>query len=138
MLFWIFVILLVVGIVCCIIGEKSWEYDVFTVWGALISIVSGVVLILMLVVMLVNYSTADSTVAINIERHKALTYKLESGACRDEFGLLNKSVVDEIQEWNEDVVSYKAKQDSFWIGIFYPNVFDQFETIDYNKYNTGE
>lgn len=138
MLFWIFVILLVVGLVCCVIGEKSWKYDALLGWGVVISAVSVVILTIMLVVMLSNYCTADSVVAINIERHKALTYKLESGACRDELGLLSKSVIDEIQEWNENVVAYKAKQDSFWVGIFYPNVFDQFETIDYNNYNTGK
>ena len=68
------------------------------------------------------------------ETHKALTYKLESGACRDELGLLSKSVIDEIQDWNESIVRKKNFQKDFWIGIFYPNIYDEFETIDYTKY----
>lgn len=138
MLFWIVVILLVVGIVCCIIGSQSWKLDTLEFTGVIISIISVVVLICMIVVIIINYSVADPMVASNMERYQALTYKLESGVCRDELGLLSKSVIDEIQEWNEEVVSYKVKQDNFWVGIFYPNVFDQFETIDYNNYNTGK
>ena len=31
---------------------------------------------------------------------------------------------------------YQNIQNDFWVGIFYPNVFDQFETIDYEKFAT--
>lgn len=68
------------------------------------------------------------------ERYNAIIYKVESGACRDEFGLLNKKVIDEIQDWNESVTYNKNIQEDFWVGIFIPNVYDQFEIIDYTKY----
>ena len=138
MLFWIVVILLVVGIVCLNVGINSYDLDWLELIGIVMTAACVVTVTIMLCIIFANHTTADSMVALNTERHKALTYKLESGACGDEFGLLSKSVIDEIQDWNEDVVSYKAIQDSFWVGIFYPNVFDQFETIDYNEYNTGK
>jgi len=47
---------------------------------------------------------------------------------------LNKEVIDEIQDWNENITYYKNIQKDFWVGIFVPNVYDQFETIDYTKY----
>ena len=59
---------------------------------------------------------------------------MESGACRDEFGLLNKEVIDEIQSWNESIIYNQKMQNDFWVGVFCPNVYDQFETIDYEKY----
>lgn len=68
------------------------------------------------------------------ERYKAITYKIESNACRDEFGLLNKEVIDEIQEWNEDITLKKNAAHDFWIGIYNPDAFDQFDTIDYEEY----
>ena len=68
------------------------------------------------------------------ETFDAITYKVESGACRDEFGLLNKEVIDEIQSWNESIIYNQKMQNDFWVGVFYPNVYDQFETIDYEKY----
>ena len=88
----------------------------------------------MLVVLPCMYIGIDARVEQLKENYKAITYKVESGACRDEFGLLNKEVIDEIQEWNKDVRFYQNIQDNFWLGIYYPNVFDEFETIDYESF----
>lgn len=148
MIFWIFVILLVVGIGCLVISNISWDRDKhyflymhddkFELYGGIVMFVSAVVLVIMLVFIVGNHITAGADVASNTEKYKALTYKLESGACVDEFGLLSKSVIDEIQDWNEDVAYRKNVQEDFWVGIFFPNVFDQFEIIDYGKYCTRE
>ena len=76
----------------------------------------------------------DATVDRLQERYEAITYKVESGACRDELGLLSKEVIDEIQDWNETIVANKRLQNDYWLGIFVPNIYDQFETIDYDRY----
>ena len=36
----------------------------------------------------------------------------------------------DIQDWNEDLAKYREIQDDFWIGIYIPNVYDQFEFIE--------
>lgn len=137
MLFWIFVILIVVGILMHIVSDKIYSGDL-EFCGVVTAFVSFIIAVVMLAIIICQGAYAPSMVAENQERYKALTYKLESGTCRDEFGLLNKAIVDEIQEWNEDVAYYQVAQDNFWIGIFYPNVFDQLETIDYTKYNLND
>ena len=91
-------------------------------------------MVIMLIVFACNYIGVNAQVEKNKEQYNAITYKVESGACRDEFGLLNKKVIDEIQDWNENITYYKNLQKDFWVGIFIPNVYDQFETIDYTKY----
>ena len=58
-------------------------------------------------------------------------YKAETESYYDEFGLLNKDVIDEIQKWNEDLVFNQEMQDNFWLGIYIPNIYDEFQTIDY-------
>lgn len=147
MLFWLFVIIMVVGIVLYIVGYRYWNShkhpflykhgDTMCGAGAMISVLSGIVVIIMAIILCCSYINVDAKVAANKERYTALEYKVTSGACRDEFGLLSKEVVDEVQDWNEDIRYNQSTQYDFWIGIFYPNVFDQFETIDYEKYNTG-
>lgn len=148
MLFWLFVIILLVGVSLIVFGSKSWsrekhyflykhDYDIKTV-GSWITGISAVVLVIMLFILCCQHINVDAFVEKNKEIYEGITYKVTSGACRDEFGLLSKEVIDEVQEWNKDVRFYKVSQRDFWIGIFYPNVFDQFETIDYESYNRGE
>lgn len=127
MLFWSFIILLVIGIIL----YKVFEFEFL---GELVTTLSGLAVIISLFVIIGEYTTMNSYLEKSREQYKAITYKIESDACRDEFGLLNKEVIDEIQEWNKDVRFYQNIQDNFWLGIYYPNVFDEFETIEYESF----
>ena len=130
MLFWLFIILFVVGIIL----YKVFEFEFLGDFGYFISIISGLAVIISLFLIIGEYTTMDSYLEKTREQYKAITYKIESDSCRDEFGLLNKEVIDEIQEWNKDVRFYQNIQDNFWLGIYYPNVFDEFGTIDYESF----
>ena len=127
MLFWLFIILFVVGIIL----YKVFEFELL---GELVTAISGFAVLISLFLIIGEYTTMDSYLEKNREQYKAITYKIESDACRDEFGLINKEVIDEIQEWNKDIIFYQNMQDNFWLGIYYPNVFDEFETIDYESF----
>lgn len=148
MLFWLFIIALVVGITLVVLGNLDWNIEKktkFSKWmywhdgdlnvtGWIVIVISIIVLFFMTIVLICEYTTANAYLQQNKERYNALTYKVESEECRDEFGLLNKEIVDEIQDWNEDVVYRKEMQNNFWVGIFYPDIYDEFKTIDYAKY----
>ena len=152
MLFWLSLILIVIGVFIVFIpniankwiDEKSHEklhdflcYDgddfcFYTGMG--IIMVFAVAAIIMLVILSVNQIYERTSLSKYQERYKALTYKIESDSYRDDFGLLNKEVIDEIQDWNENLTFYKSNQRDFWIGIFIPNIYDEFEMIDYEKF----
>lgn len=95
-------------------------------------------LMFMIVGMGVADITADATKAVNTERYEALIYKIESGVCSDDFGLLNKEIIDDIQDWNEYLARNKALEQDKWIGAFYPNIYSDFDFIEYEKIYTGE
>lgn len=135
MVFWLCVIILVVGVVMCIVGNRE-RWDGIEMASSLVVAITGIAVIIMSICLCVEYSSVDANIAKNEELYKAITYKVESEACRDEFGLLSKEVIDEVQEWNKDVLYHQNIQDNFWVGIFYPDVFDRFKTIDYERYNT--
>lgn len=130
MLFWLFIILIIVGIIL----YKVFDFEFLSIFGCVIGIISGLAVIMSLFLIIGEYTTMDSYLEKNREQYKAITYKIESDACRDEFGLLNKEIIDEIQEWNKDVRFYQNIQDNFWLGIYYPNVFDEFKTIEYESF----
>ena len=127
MLFWSFIIIFVVGIIL----YKVFEFELL---GDLVTAISGFAVLISLFLIIGEYTTMDSYLEKTREQYKAITYKIESNACSDEFGLLNKEVIDEIQEWNKDVRFYQNIQDNFWLGIYYPNVFAEFGTIDYESF----
>ena len=127
MLFWSFIILFVVGIIL-------YEVFEFELLGEIVTAISGFAILISLFLIIGEYATMDSYLEKTREQFKAITFIIESDACRDGFGLLNKEVIDEIQEWNKDVRFYQNIQDNFWLGIYYPNVFDELETIDYESF----
>lgn len=149
MLFWLCLIILIVGIGLITMGKME-RFDIrnennlrkflyqndytIEISGWVTVVVSGIIMVIMVIFLVCNYIGVNAQVEKSKERYNAITYKVESGACRDEFGLLNKEVIDEIQDWNESITYYKNIQKDFWVGIFVPNVYDQFETIDYTKY----
>ena len=147
MLFWLCLVILIVGIGLIVAGYIDWNYeknklfdflydndDTLIFIGCITTLISGFVIAIMLVVLPYMYIGIDARVEQLKENYKAITYKVESGACRDEFGLLNKEVIDEIQSWNKSVIYNQKMQNDFWVGIFYPDVYDQFKIIDYEKY----
>ena len=142
MVFWIFVIIGVISAVvfgvCCHNSDclkKSWiVYETGAAIGGITGAIALVVVVCMLIVICLNHAGAAGEEAGLAEKHKAITYKLESGACVDEFGLLSKEIVDEVQEYNEDVAEGKALQNSFWMGIFFPDIYDDLKLIEYDAY----
>ena len=147
MLFWLCLIILIIGIGLIAAGCIDWDYkknklfdflydndDTLKFIGGIATFISGFIMVIIITILCCMYIDIDARVEQSKETFDAITYKVESGACRDEFGLLNKEVIDEIQEWNESIIYNQKMQNDFWVGVFYPNVYDQFETIDYEKY----
>ena len=140
MLFWGSIILLVIGI--AFVAIEFFYETYFDQWGsgtlstiAVACTISGLIaLVCAVFVLAINYFGYKATYQTNIETYKALTYKVQSGACRDQFGLLSKDVLDEIQNWNEEITHYKVMENNFWVGIFYPDVYGDLGTIDYELY----
>ena len=144
MLFWLFLVALIIGVILIIVGNVSWDSkkhpflwnndcDIESV-GKVVAVISGIIVAIMIFILCGQYMSVDAYLEKNRETYKALTYKIENNSCRDEFGLLSKELIDEVQEWNQDVRYYQKIQRNFWVGIFYPNVYDEFETIGYEKY----
>lgn len=135
MLFWLFVIVLVVSIIGAVILNGSYDTENLGFACSVIAVLAAIAILISLVIMVDSYGNANAKIAENQEIYKSLTYQLENDLYDNDNDLGKKELYNEIQEWNKDVVYYQNIQDNFWFGIYYPNVFDQFETIDYEAYN---
>lgn len=128
MIFWLMLIIFIFGFVIAFIGvEKCW--GAIEIVGEVFSFIAALAASVMLIIIVFNYMGTKATVVKKEAEYNAIVYNLESGSCRDEFGLLNKEIIDEVHQWNEEISYKKAIQNDFWLGIFYPDIYDQFELI---------
>ena len=94
-----------------------------------------VVLITMIIACTIVNITAVSDNCEMLETQKALEFKLNNADIRDEFGLLNKSFVDDVETYNKKLISHKSLSENPWASAFYPKkVIEGCERIDYEKF----
>jgi hypothetical protein len=72
----------------------------------------------------------DGYVASMHQRYDALVYQAENHLYDDDIHVSKKELADQIISWNEDLAQEKINQKDLWIGIFVPDIFDEFEFID--------
>ena len=124
MLFWIFVILTVIGvIVICKFDEIDFIGAIMTATGILGFLVA-------LIVIISNYAGIDGKVERLQTRYETLVYQYENDIYDNDNDLGKRELIEDIREWNEDLSAKRANQNDFWIGIFIPDIYDQFEYIE--------
>ena len=138
MLFWIWIILIVAGIIGWIVcnrfddfGDFIWTYAVPLVVGCIGAFVAGFVLIL-------TYAGLSGQVVKNQTRYDMLVYQYENNVYENDNDLGKRELIEDIQKWNEDVAYYKAVDKDFWIGVFIPKEYTQFEFIELSEDNCDD
>lgn len=133
MLFWIFVGCLVLGVVIlavtinyCTAWDDFWENV-----GAALFAVGLVSTIISLILFCFEYLTKDAWVAGLIEEQKAIVYQLENDVYDNDNDIGKRELMNEVRDWNKKIAKYKANQNNFWVGIYYADVYDQFEMIEW-------
>lgn len=125
MLFFIFVAILVVGI---ILAYYDYENS-----GIILTILGSVFVFLSVVVMAINFIGVDGYIARMNTRYDMLTYQYENDVYDNDNDLGKRELIVDIQKWNEDLSALRERQDDFWIGIYIPNIYDQFEYIQLKR-----
>ena len=128
MIFWLVVLSIVVFFgLAAYLENRFYDYSGPFVVIAFISLTVAIVMLVTIVVRNVN---VDAYVAENQIRYEMLVYQYENDIYDNDNDLGKRDLMEDIQEWNEDLAYYREAQDDFWVGIFYPNVYDQFEFIE--------
>lgn len=122
MLFWTFVIIIIAGFV---LFTFDWEN-----LGITISVIGIFGIIISVVVLAINYIGIDGYIARMNTRYETLVYQYENDIYDNDNDLGKRELMVDIQNWNEDLSSRRERQRDFWIGIYIPNIYDQFEFIE--------
>lgn len=125
MLFFVFVAMLVAGV---ILAYYDYENS-----GIVLTILGSVCVFLSVLVMATNFIGVDGYTARMNTRYDMLTYQYENDVYDNDNDLGKRELIVDIQKWNEDLSALRERQDDFWIGIYIPNIYDQFEYIKLEK-----
>ena len=128
MLFWLVVLSIVVCLGLAVYLEK--RFCDYSGPFLVIAIIGFIVAIIMLIVIIVDNTNVDAYVSENQMRYEMLVYQYENDIYDNDNDLGKRDLMEDIQKWNEDLAYHRKAQDDFWVGIFYPNVYDQFEFIE--------
>lgn len=86
------------------------------------------------IIMAANYTGEQAKVNGKKEIYNSLTYQYENAVFDDDDDVVGrKELYNQIAEYNSDVKYYQTLQRDFWLGIYFPNVYDQLELIVYDK-----
>lgn len=128
MIFWLVLLSLVVSLGLAVYVEK--RFGDYSGLFFVIAFLSFLVSFVMLVVIIVKNTNVDAYVSENQMRYEMLVYQYENDIYDNDNDLGKRDLMEDIQKWNEDLAYHRKAQDDFWVGIFYPNVYDQFEFIE--------
>lgn len=128
MIFWLVLLSIVVCLWLAVYVEK--RFCNYSGPFLVIAIIGFIVTMVMLIDIISRNTNVDAYVAENQMRYEMLVYQYENDIYDNDNDLGKRDLMEDIQEWNEDLAYYREAQDDFWVGIFHPNVYDQFEFIE--------
>ena len=131
MIYWIFLFILILCIIGTIIGSTGYEtwHDVLLGFSVAGLNLSAIIVIIMTICVIDANTTIDAKIATNEQRYEMLVYQAENEVYNNDNDIGKYGLYNQVQEWNEDLANGKAKQYNFWYGIFYPNIYDNFDYI---------
>ena len=129
MLFWMTIIVTILGLLLFEILFKH-DFELLYIISGVISLLVAAALLIEIAVLAVNYISVDGYVQKMNIRHDMLVYQYENDIYDNDNDLGKRELIEDIQNWNEDLASRKENQDDAWIGIFIPDIYDQFDFIE--------
>ena len=102
----------------------------YATWIA--SVILGVTVLIMGICIMEAHIPAEAKVEQYQMRYESLLYQYENDVYDGDDDVVGKrDLYTDIEHWNSDLAYHKRIQRDFWVGIFHPNIYDQFEFIEY-------
>lgn len=120
MIYWLFILALAVEIFLYVKIYKLEDNEKLEV---AISVTCFTILVLTIVIIFSNIQAKHEKYSLESRYNTLLEYRSVSDY------LQNEHYISDIISWNTTISSGKSIQRDFWIGIFVPNIYDDFDII---------
>lgn len=85
------------------------------------------------VIAIITNVGAKGDIAANQQLYSSLVYQLEHVLYDNDNDIGKLELYEKVTKWNTDLARGKEMQNDIWFGVFYPNIYDQFEFIELPK-----
>lgn len=109
-------------------ADQKDKYGICIFTGTVAGI-AFIAFMVMIIAIFVQHTGVNGEIAKNQAIYESLVYQAENDLYENDNDLGKKELANQIQEYNGNIAKGQALQHDFWVGIFYPNIYDQFETI---------
>lgn len=131
MIFWLFVGVLMASIVLLWLNDRfDWDCDILCGVAFVSCVLSSIVAVIMLMVVVFNNVSAAGTAASLRSDYEVLSYQYNNNMYDNDNDIGLQSLMENIQEYNSTISDGRALQNDYWMGIFYPDIYDDLELIE--------
>lgn len=127
MLLFLFVIMALAGV---FMVASSSRYDIMELVGGFAICLGLIGTVCCALVAGINHMGVDATVAKLNTRYDNIMFQYWNDIYENDNDVGKRELYADIQKWNEDLAYNQEIQDDLWIGIFIPDIYDQFEFIE--------
>ena len=124
MIFWILIVLMVGCIVWYILSDGWSDAPIFAL------IIVAVLLAISLSFFACCHIGVKGDVARYTARYESLVYQYENNLYDNDNDVGKRELMADIELWNSDLAYKKTMQRNFWVGVYIPNIYDQFKYIE--------
>lgn len=131
--------LLIIGVLGLAAYDNEWfkhEWTNYTmlIIGSTATVIAAIGIIGSGIAFGVNYLGVDGYIEKCNKRYESLVFQVENNLYKGDITEnATRELVKEVQEWNCDLADNKINQYDSWIGIYIPDIYDQFEFISLNN-----
>lgn len=129
MLYWILLIIILLLILITYQLEEN-NHEILCAVSCFFTIIFGLVFIVLSIGMVCEYVNIDGRIEKYKTEYDLLIYQYENNIYDNDNDLGKKELMNDILEWNKNLTYMQKAQDDFWIGIFFADIYDQFEIIE--------
>ena len=131
MLFWLFLILSVLLVVAIVVLDGACYYDSLWIASFVLGVIVWAATAIMLIVVIGNHCGVAGDVASKTQEYESLVFQVENKLYENkyDYDAWRKELIEEVRDWNKTIARGKAMEKDFWLGIFYADIYGQFQLI---------